>query len=242
MANIQLIRSHSILKQLSCFLILALLCNLPSLQQQLQKKSVGHSERTKICYVQPKPPTTTIIIPTTRTIQQVPYKNFNKQNTFQSSELIREVLSGKNRQNFNKFQYSVVAVLISNQKSKSNDQEYSKGASDNTSKLLSKRKFEVFRFLRYKGISPGDHFNSSQCYLHKTGQIALILNYTIKDLIYTNHKNPLAQVLRYHSSKYRNTNNSGNHISISGFNQITPYFLKQRDLIQMDQSTTNLAT
>jgi hypothetical protein len=47
----------------------------------------------------------TIIIPTTRTIQQVPYKNFNKQNTFQSSELIREVLSGKNRQNFNQFQY-----------------------------------------------------------------------------------------------------------------------------------------
>jgi hypothetical protein len=188
MANIQLIRSHSILKQLSCFLILALLCNLPSLPQQLQKKSVSHSERTKFCYVQPKPPTTTIIIPTTRTIQQVPYKNSNKQNTFQSSELIRKFLFGKNRQNFNKIQYSVVAALISNQKSKPYDQEYSKGASDNTSKLPSKGKFEVFRFLRYKGISTGDHLNSFQCYLHKTGQIALILNYTIKDLIYNNHK------------------------------------------------------
>ena len=242
MANLQLIRSHSILKQLSCFLILALLCNLTSLQQQLQKKSVGHSERTKIYYVQPKPPTTTIIIPTTRTIQQVPYKNYYKQNTFQSSELIRKFLSGKNRQNFNKIQYSGFAALISSQKSKPNDQEYSKGAPDNTSKLPFKGKFKVFRSLRYKGISIGDPLNSFQCYLHITGQIAPILNYTIKDLIYNNHKTQSTQVLRYPSSKYRNTNISCNHISISGLNQITPYFLKQLDLIQMDQITTNLAT
>jgi hypothetical protein len=37
MAKVQTIRSHPILKQLSCFLILAHLCNLPSLPQQLQK-------------------------------------------------------------------------------------------------------------------------------------------------------------------------------------------------------------
>ena len=228
MAKVQIIRSHPFLKQLSCFLILAHLCNLPSLPQQLQKKSVGHSVRTNF---QPKHPTITIIIPITMTIQQVPYKNFNEHNPFRSSELTRNFLFRKNRENFNKFQYSVFAALISTHKSRPKDQEYTKVSSDNTSKIPSKRKFEVYRFLRYKEIRNGERFNSCQYYLPKTGRIAPISSYASKDSNNINTGKKLSQILRYSSPNQKQTNISCNHISISGSKQIIPYFIKQRDTI-----------
>ena len=165
------------------------------------------------------------------TIQQVPYKNFNEHNPFRSSELTRNFLFGKNRQNFNKFQYSVFAALISTHKSRPKDQEYTKVSSDNTSKIPSKGKFEVYRFLRYKEIRNGERFNSCQYYLPKTGRIAPISSYASKDSNNINTGKKLSQILRYSSPSQKQTNISCNHISISGSKQIIPYFIKQRDTI-----------